>query len=79
MYKIEFTMPGSYGSQILFADSVSALIERLIGERKFPLSDDEAARMLKWEKDDSAKRLYGYGPFYTLQRGETEMTEYTSF
>lgn len=77
MYHIEFTMPGSHGSQILFADSVSALIERLIGERKFPLPDDEAARMLKWEKDVSAKRLYG--PFYTLQRGETEMTEYTSF
>lgn len=74
-FKAEFNVNGSYGTRIAMADTIEDLIDKM-EKCGFDRRRINQANLIKF-KNSNQYRMYGLG--YTLQRGVTRMTEYTSY
>lgn len=73
-FTAEFSTSDFYGNQICKADTIDNLI-MAIADRGFNFTDGMQNKIIKWSKSTN-KKYYGTG--ITIERGESEMTEYTS-
>lgn len=73
-FTAEFTVKASCGTMIATADTVEKLMDKMV-ERGFTRALFDM-NIIERFKNSNACRCYGYS--YTLQRGETQKTEYTS-
>lgn len=73
-FTAEFTAPSGYGHCICTADTITELYE-ILNKRGFKYANDSFRAALEWETTD--KKTF-YGTLIRIDRGEREMTEYTS-
>lgn len=75
-FTAEYVKRGQYcGRGVCMADTIEELIKILLN-RGYKFSFGEKENVLDWSKTD--KKRY-YGVCLVINRGEREMTEYTSF
>lgn len=73
-FTAEYRKVGETGTGVCMADTIEELIE-VLSDRGYIFNSIEKQKVLDWSKTGN-KRYYGIR--LTINRGEYEMTEYTS-
>lgn len=73
-FTADFSTRNGYGNQICIADTIENLMIALV-DRGFNFTDGMQNEIVAWSKTTN-KKYYRTG--ITIERGDSEMTEYTS-